>query len=352
VIGGGPGHDRRRHAGPALRARAFAAAPRGESDRDRQRLGPRDRGRGQGTPPGVDLIELGANRGAAARNVGVARAGTPYVGLANDSWWAPGSLAPAADVLDSCPRVAVLAARVLVGESQRLDPHAPNADRSARHPDRSSRAGRVGFMACGAVVRRNAFLRCGGFDDIVFFVGEEERGARSGRRGLCTRLRASVVAHHHPSPVRVVDDRRPLAVRNVVLVAVLRRPWFVGRRMIGALEAMPHPGPACSRRCPASPGPGPGAVVCQVTWRRRVERWTRSTGLLRGAWPGGRWPAPVNSESPRTGPAGPVRGLRAECARLVRLEQPADGYEVLETRWTAASGRLPPEGWTWLSSSP
>jgi GT2 family glycosyltransferase len=164
--------------------------------------------------PGVDLIELGANRGAAARNVGVARAGTPYVGLANDSWWAPGSLAPAADVLDSCPRVAVLAARVLVGESQRLDPHAPNADRSARHPDRSSRAGRVGFMACGAVVRRNAFLRCGGFDDIVFFVGEKERGARSGRRGLCTRLRASVVAHHHPSPVRVVDDRRPLAVRK------------------------------------------------------------------------------------------------------------------------------------------
>jgi hypothetical protein len=31
-------------------------------------------------------------------------------------------------------------------------------------------------------------------------------------------------------------------------------------------------------------------------------------------------------------------------ARLVRLEQPVDGYEVPETRWTAASGRLPPEG--------
>jgi GT2 family glycosyltransferase len=288
VIGGGPGHDRRRHAGPALRARAFAAAPRGESDRDRQRLGPRDRGRGQGTPPGVDLIELGANRGAAARNVGVARAGTPYVGLANDSWWAPGSLAPAADVLDSCPRVAVLAARVLVGESQRLDPHAPNADRSARHPDRSSRAGRVGFMACGAVVRRNAFLRCGGFDDIVFFVGEEERGARSGRRGLCTRLRASVVAHHHPSPVRVVDDRRPLAVRNVVLVAVLRRP-LVRRPQddprlggdaasrAGLLSALPRIPRAWARRRRL-----PGDVE---TARRTLDEIDRSAPRRLARWP-------------------------------------------------------------------
>jgi hypothetical protein len=31
-----------------------------------------------------------------------------------------------------------------------------------------------------------------------------------------------------------------------------------------------------------------GAVVCQVTWRRRADRWTRSTGLLLGAWPRGR----------------------------------------------------------------
>ena len=44
--------------------------------------------------PGVDLIELGANRDAAARNVGVARAGTPYVAFADDDeWWAPGALA-------------------------------------------------------------------------------------------------------------------------------------------------------------------------------------------------------------------------------------------------------------------
>jgi hypothetical protein len=47
--------------------------------------------------PGVDLIELGANRGAAARNVGMARAGTPYVAFADDdSWWAPGARASSA----------------------------------------------------------------------------------------------------------------------------------------------------------------------------------------------------------------------------------------------------------------
>jgi GT2 family glycosyltransferase len=189
--------------------------------------------------PGVDLIELGANRGAAARNVGVARAGTPYVAFADDdSWWAPGALALAADVLDSHPRVAVLAARVLVGESRRLDPTCARMERAPLGISTGQPGPTVlGFMACGAVVRREAFLRCGGFDDVVFFMGEEERVALDlAAAGWALVYVPAVVAHHHPSAVRVVDDRRALAVRNAILVAVMRRPWsLVGRRVIRAL---------------------------------------------------------------------------------------------------------------------
>ena len=33
----------------------------------------------------------------------------------------------------------------------------------------------LGFLACGAVVRRSAFVQAGGFDPVVHFGGEEER---------------------------------------------------------------------------------------------------------------------------------------------------------------------------------
>jgi hypothetical protein len=35
----------------------------------------------------------------------------------------------------------------------------------------------LGFLACSAIVRRSAFLDVGGFDDILFFVGEESRAS-------------------------------------------------------------------------------------------------------------------------------------------------------------------------------
>jgi GT2 family glycosyltransferase len=193
--------------------------------------------------PRIEVVELGANRGAPARNVGVARAGTPYVAFADDdSWWAPGALALAADVLDAYPRVAVLAARVLVGESQRLDPTCSEMATAPLGISAGSPGPAVlGFMACGAVVRRDAFLACGGFDDVVFFAGEEERVALDlAAAGWALAYVPAVVAHHHPSTVRDVAHRRALVVRNAVLVAVLRRPWsVVAHRMIGALRGGP-----------------------------------------------------------------------------------------------------------------
>src|SRR3954447_5338295 len=47
--------------------------------------------------PQVQVVRLGTNRGAAARNVGVELARTPFVAFADDdSFWTPGSLARAA----------------------------------------------------------------------------------------------------------------------------------------------------------------------------------------------------------------------------------------------------------------
>ncbi|WP_433201388.1 glycosyltransferase family 2 protein [Dactylosporangium sp. CS-047395] len=194
-----------------------------------------DNGSSDGTPgmvattfPRVRVMALGRNAGAVARNFGAAVAETPYVAFADDdSWWAPGALTRAAAHLDAAPRLALLAARTLVGPEERLDPMsrfmaAAPLGVAADLPGPSV----LGFLACGAVVRRGAFLACGGFDPVVFFMGEEARVAldlRTGGSGLA--YCDDVVAHHHPRADPATQDaKRLLARRNRVLTAWMRRP--------------------------------------------------------------------------------------------------------------------------------
>src|SRR4051812_16512347 len=59
--------------------------------------------------PGVEVVPLSRNIGAAARNVGVAFITAPYVAFTDDdSWYAPGSLRRAADLFDSHPRLGLI----------------------------------------------------------------------------------------------------------------------------------------------------------------------------------------------------------------------------------------------------
>src|ERR687897_653891 len=82
--------------------------------------------------PGVRVVGLRRNHGAAARTIGARLVDSPYVAFSDDdSWWAQGALSRAADLLDRHPRLAVLAARVLVGPEERLD---PVCDEMARSP--------------------------------------------------------------------------------------------------------------------------------------------------------------------------------------------------------------------------
>lgn len=202
-----------------------------------------DNGSTDGTPelvrrhfPHVEVVALPENHGSVARNIGVERAGTPYVAFADDdSWWAPGALARAVRHLDEHPRLGVLAARLLVGEEERPDPVCALMAGSPLgvEPDLPGPSV-LGFLACGAVVRSEAFLAAGGFDDLVFFMGEEERLALDlATLGWGVAYADDVVAHHHPSEARDTVARRARAGRNRLLTALLRRPWPVVLGMVG-----------------------------------------------------------------------------------------------------------------------
>jgi GT2 family glycosyltransferase len=211
-----------------------------------------DNGSSDGTPglvrqhfPDVDVVELAINLGSTARNIGVERASTPYVAFADDdSWWAPGALRRAADLLDAHPRLAVLAARMLVGEDETPDPICGEMADSPLGRDADLPGPTVlGFLACGAVVRRDAYLAAGGFDDVVFFMGEEERLALDlAATGWGLAYVEDVVAHHHPSPVRNTVARAARAARNELLTTVMRRPWPVVIRTAAAAALGGAPG--------------------------------------------------------------------------------------------------------------
>lgn len=196
-----------------------------------------DNGSTDGTPeavrtahPDVDVVRLGRNLAAAARTIGVRRARTPYVAFADDdSWWAPGSLHAAAEVLAARPEVGAVTATTLVGPAGDRDPFSETLAASplrGRHGDLPGPRV-IGFMACATMVRRTDFLAVGGFDDVVRFPGEEERLAWDlTAAGADLVLAPAVVVHHHPSPRRSAPAARRRGVaRSRLLTGVMRLPW-------------------------------------------------------------------------------------------------------------------------------
>jgi GT2 family glycosyltransferase len=228
--------------------------------------------------PGVQLVGLRRNRGAAARTVGARLVHSPYVAFSDDdSWWAPGALRRAVELLDRHPRLAVLAARVLVGPERRLDPVCGEMAHSPLPPaDDLPGPSVLGFIACGAVVRRAAFLEVGGFDVRLGVGGEEELLAVDlAERGWGLAYVAEVVAYHHPSPSRDPSGRRRVQVRNALWSAWPRSPCTSEER-----------GRASSWRCWACRGSCASAARFPPNWKPNCAPWPTDTAIedQTGSW--------------------------------------------------------------------
>lgn len=177
--------------------------------------------------PWVRTVSLGRNVGASARKHGVRLARTRYVAFSDDdSWWAPDALSKAEELFERHPRLGVIAARVVVHPTGTDDPTCDEMASSALGQAGDLPGPSVlGFVCCGSVVRREAFLQVGGFNPVLFFPGEE--------RLFCWDMAAAgweccyvadAVAHHWPSAVRSPStERRRAEMRNDLLTTWLRR---------------------------------------------------------------------------------------------------------------------------------
>jgi GT2 family glycosyltransferase len=152
---------------------------------------------------------------------------TEYVAFADDdTWWVPGSLARAVEILDTWPTVGVLCARVVVGPERTTDPTCTLMSESPLDSGGLPGPALTGFLACACVFRTALFREVGGYDPKIFIGGEEELVALDVLTSdhsivYCDRL----TVHHHPSKHRDSRLRRRMLARNAAWIACLRLPW-------------------------------------------------------------------------------------------------------------------------------
>jgi GT2 family glycosyltransferase len=176
--------------------------------------------------PDVRVVCMRRSGGASGRNAGVRALDTDLAALSDDdSWWAPGALSRACDVFAARSSLGLLQARILVGPDENMDPvcSAMAASPLAARPGLPGPA-ILGFVACGAVVRRTAFLDAGGFNP-RFGIGGEERllALDMATGGWELAYVDSVVAHHHPDADAARPGRRARTLRNDLWTTWLRR---------------------------------------------------------------------------------------------------------------------------------
>lgn len=177
--------------------------------------------------PRVRLLRPGRNLGAVGRNLAVRYVRTPYIAFCDDdSWWEPGSLSRAADLLDAHPRLAAVTARILVQPAGTVDPIVEELrDSPLPGPPWLPGPALGSILAAATCLRTDAFREVGGFSARMWLGGEEELFATDLiARGWWLAYVAELTCHHQPSPLRAPTLRRMHGIRNTLWFSWLRRP--------------------------------------------------------------------------------------------------------------------------------
>ncbi|MFI6934138.1 glycosyltransferase family 2 protein [Streptomyces sp. NPDC050287] len=177
--------------------------------------------------PEVLLLRPGRNLGAVGRNLAMRQVHTPYVAFCDDdSWWAPGSLSGAADLLDRHPALGAVTARIVVEPDGTEDPIVTELrDSPLSGPGWLPGPALGSFLAAATVLRSDAFRAAGGFHPRLWLGGEEELlAADLAGDGWWLTYADHLTVHHQPSAVRDATLRRAHGIRNTLWFTWLRRP--------------------------------------------------------------------------------------------------------------------------------
>jgi GT2 family glycosyltransferase len=164
----------------------------------------------------VEIVRLGAPRGAAARNEGAGVARGEWIVMLDDDSHPCGASA-VAPIADAAPDVAAIGGEIVVPE---------RTGRAARREDGGLPEV---FVGCGAIVRRSAFLAAGGYDPAFHYYAEEY--------DLCARLIAAGWRIVHDWRFRVIHEKTASGRdMNLIVQRLVRNNGWVVQRYAPAAE--------------------------------------------------------------------------------------------------------------------
>lgn len=238
--------------------------------------------------PEARLLRPGRNLGAVGRNLAVREVTTPYVAFCDDdSWWAPGSLTGAADLLDRHPGVVSVTARIVVEPHGTEDPIVRELRESpVPGPPWLPGPALGSFLAAATVLRTDAFRKAGGFHPKLWLGGEEELlAADLAADGWWLVYADHLTIHHHASEARDATLRRRHGIRNTLWFTWLRRPVVPAlRRTLNLARTVPRDSTsllAFTEAAAALPGSSGNAASSRRRSNPASASWNRLNGRRR-----------------------------------------------------------------------
>lgn len=169
--------------------------------------------------PGVRVIELDHNAGISGRNVGMRAARGEFLALQDDdSFFTRGSLRGALQKMAANPRLGAIAAREVMADTGRTAEFAHRWRPADMVMEAQTGRETLWFIACGAVLRREALEQAGYFpEDFIWGHGEIDLATRLIIAGWEVRYFPDIVTiHRKTSASRNADREVFYKTRNLV----------------------------------------------------------------------------------------------------------------------------------------
>ena len=181
----------------------------------------------------VTVIENRTNTGVSSRNLGFEKAKGEYLIMLDDDSNIEFGLDKALNFMDQNPATGVLALNVVNG---------PYTSALWQDKDRQET---VGFIGCGAIIRREVYKKIGGIAEWISFGTEEwEYGLRVTDAGYEVRYFADCHVNHRASMINRSSKRNRVNISKYELAIVYKhfshRKWNYMFRVIGSNLKMVH----------------------------------------------------------------------------------------------------------------